>query len=169
MTGFLPFHQFLVQEERPGFGGKAAMPASMDAAEFRHETVMPEEVTRALLPAPGKRFLDLTLGGGGHSERLLEAGGSVLGVDRDDAALAAAGARLAAYGSRFQAVRGNFADFGSLCAERGERPFDGILLDLGVSSHQLDTAGRGFSFMRDGPLDMRMGRDQGVTAADICQ
>lgn len=135
--------------------------------EFRHETVLAEEVTSALQPAPGKVFLDLTLGGGGHSERLLAAGADVVGVDRDSEALAAASQRLAVFGEHFRALKGNFSCFAELCREAGVGPFDGILLDLGVSSHQLDTAERGFSFLRDGPLDMRMGRDDGVTAAEL--
>ena len=134
---------------------------------FRHLTVMPDEVTAALRPEPGRRYLDLTLGGGGHSERLLQEGAAVLGVDRDAAALAAATTRLAGFGPRFRTLRSNFADFAGRCGELGEQPFDGILMDLGVSSHQLDTAERGFSFMRDGPLDMRMGTDEPVTAADL--
>ena len=135
--------------------------------EFRHETVLANEVTEALQPAPGKDFLDLTLGGGGHSERLLAGGANVVGVDRDSEALAAAGRRLAGYGRRFRSLKGNFSSFPELCREAGVGPFDGILMDLGVSSHQLDTAGRGFSFLRDGPLDMRMGRDDGITAAEL--
>jgi len=134
---------------------------------FRHETVMGEEVTAAMAPGPGKRYLDLTLGGGGHSARLLAAGADVTGVDRDDAALAAATARLAEYGDHFRALRGNFADFPILCLSAGARPFDGIVLDLGVSSHQIDTAERGFSFQREGPLDMRMSREDPLTAADL--
>lgn len=134
---------------------------------FRHETVLADEVTEALQPGPGKVFLDLTLGGGGHSERLLEKEGTVVGVDRDEAALAAASGRLARFGARFRVLRGNFARFPELCREAGLGKFDGILLDLGVSSHQLDTPERGFSFLRDGPLDMRMGRGDGITAADL--
>jgi 16S rRNA (cytosine1402-N4)-methyltransferase len=134
---------------------------------FRHETVLADEVTNALQPAPGKIFLDLTLGGGGHSERLLAAGAEVVGVDRDGEALAAAELRLSAFGRRFRPLKGNFACFPELCREAGFGPFDGILMDLGVSSHQLDTAERGFSFQREGPLDMRMGRDDGITAAEL--
>jgi 16S rRNA (cytosine1402-N4)-methyltransferase len=136
-------------------------------ADFHHETVLGDEVTEALQPGPGKVFLDLTLGGGGHSERLLAMGADVVGVDRDADALAAAGRRLAAFGGHFRPLKGNFACFPELCREAGVGPFDGILMDLGVSSHQLDTAERGFSFLRDGPLDMRMGRDDGVTAAEL--
>ena len=136
-------------------------------AVFRHETVLADEVTEAFQPGPGKVFLDLTLGGGGHSERLLAAGAEVVGVDRDAEALAAAERRLASHGGRFRPLKGNFSCFPELCREAGVGPFDGILLDLGVSSHQLDTAERGFSFLREGPLDMRMNRDDGITAAEL--
>jgi 16S rRNA (cytosine1402-N4)-methyltransferase len=97
-------------------------------------------------------IVDGTLGGGGHSEALLEAGATVLGVDRDPLALAAATARLERFGDRFRARQGEYARVGELV----EGPVDGLLLDLGVSSPQLDEAGRGFSFQHEGPLDMRM-------------
>lgn len=134
---------------------------------FRHETVLRDEALRWLAPAAGKLFIDLTLGGGGHSEGLLEAGAEVVGFDRDPAALAAATARLARFGGRFRAVASNFARFGTKAAELDLPPADGILMDLGVSSPQLDEAERGFSFLRDGALDMRMGADTGTTAADL--
>ena len=107
-------------------------------------------------------IIDGTLGGGGHAEALLEAGATVLGVDKDPAAIEFATARLERFGSRFRAVRGSFAEVPSLV----DRPVDGLLLDLGVSSWQLDTAARGFSFMHDGPLDMRMS-GEGETAAEL--
>ena len=129
---------------------------------FSHHTVLLHEAVRLLKPEPGKLILDGTLGGGGHSEALLQAGADVVGLDRDHAALDAAAQRLKAYGTHFQAREGNFADAASLPMA----PFDGVLLDLGVSSHQLDTPGRGFSFQADGPLDMRLGQD-GVTAAEL--
>jgi 16S rRNA (cytosine1402-N4)-methyltransferase len=130
---------------------------------FSHEPVLLAEVLEWLAPGPGRHFLDGTLGGGGHTEALLKAGASVVGLDRDPAALAAARARLSGYGDLFTSMH---LDFGSM-GELGVACFDGILLDLGVSSHQLDEAGRGFSFMRDGPLDMRMDPTRGVTAADL--
>lgn len=105
---------------------------------------------------------DGTLGGGGHSEALLEAGARVLGVDRDPAALRHAQERLSRFGPRFRAVRGSFGQLPSLI----EGPLDGLLLDLGVSSPQLDDGARGFSFMSDGPLDMRMSTE-GETAAEL--
>jgi 16S rRNA (cytosine1402-N4)-methyltransferase len=107
-------------------------------------------------------IVDGTLGGGGHSEALLEAGFRVVGVDRDPTALAAATTRLSRFGDAFRAVRGEFGDVATLVPG----PVDGLVLDLGVSSPQLDTAARGFSFLHDGPLDMRMS-DEGETAAEL--
>ncbi len=137
-----------------------------------HAPVMVAEVLSAL--AGARRVLDGTLGGGGHSLALLEAGADVTGVDRDPEALATARARLAAYEAegRFRAVRGNYAAVDALEELEGAT-FDGILLDLGVSSRQLDDGTRGFSFREGAPLDMRMGGDgndgsgDGLTAADV--
>lgn len=117
-----------------------------------------------LEPSEGRVIVDGTLGGGGHSEALLERGATVVGIDRDPSAIAAARARLARFGDRFRAVQGSFGDVASLV----EGPVDGLLLDLGVSSPQLDRAERGFSFLHDGPLDMRMG-DGGETAAQLIE
>ena len=108
-------------------------------------------------------IVDGTLGAGGHAEALLERGATVIGMDRDPRALAAATERLARFGGRFRPVEGNFA--GVEAVLQGE-PVDGLLLDLGVSSPQLDDPARGFSFQRPGPLDMRM-EDQGPTAAEL--
>lgn len=112
-------------------------------------------------------LLDGTLGGGGHAEALLERGATVIGIDRDPRALAAATARLERYGQRFRSVRGNFSDAVELLAEGpgSAVPCDGVVLDLGVSSPQLDDPSRGFSFQHDGPLDMRMA-SEGTTAAE---
>ncbi len=132
-----------------------------------HVPVLRDEVVALLEPAPGRVFLDGTLGGGGHSEALLAAGASVIGLDRDRESLAHAANRLATYGGRFRAVHGNFAEADRLAEVRRSAPFDGALLDLGVSSHQLNTAERGFSFRQDGPLDMRMDPSEGLTAADL--
>ena len=116
----------------------------------------------------GTLVLDGTLGGGGHSAALLGAGvARVIGTDRDDAALTAAKARLAAeMPSRFAAYKANYALLGSVPELNGLR-FSGILLDLGISSHQIDDASRGFSFREGAPLDMRMGTDAHRSAADI--
>ena len=119
------------------------------------------------LLAPGPLVLDGTLGGGGHSAALLEAGVErVIGIDRDRDALAAARARLAHHGERFSAYEGNYAGLQAIPALHGIR-FSGILLDLGISSHQIDDATRGFSFREGAPLDMRMGADAERTAADV--
>lgn len=107
-------------------------------------------------------MVDGTLGGGGHSEALLEGGATVIGIDRDPMALDAARARLSRFGDRFTALQGEFGDVLSLV----KGPVDGFLLDLGVSSPQIDTPERGFSFQHDGPLDMRMAQ-HGQTAAEL--
>jgi 16S rRNA (cytosine1402-N4)-methyltransferase len=132
--------------------------------EFAHQTVLRDEVVELLAPKPGQRIIDATLGGGGHAEALLEHGAEVIGVDRDPAALRAASARLA-HQPRFLALEGNAGDLEALLSPLGLLPVDGLLADLGVSSHQLDDAARGFSFQTDGPLDMRMG-GEGPTAAE---
>jgi 16S rRNA (cytosine1402-N4)-methyltransferase len=140
--------------------------ASFDPLAY-HAPVLPEEVIHYLQPAPGKVFLDCTLGGGGHSELLLAAGAEVIALDQDAEALAHARQRLQQYGPRFRAFQSNFRYFPAVLEQAGITAVDGILADLGVSSHQLDDAPRGFSFIREGPLDMRMNRDAGQTAADV--
>jgi 16S rRNA (cytosine1402-N4)-methyltransferase len=116
---------------------------------------------------PGKFIIDGTLGGGGHSELFLKTGARVLGVDRDPEALAHARNRLVKFGDQFSTWEGNFSQIQAIPAiQSGERA-DGLLMDLGVSSRQLDSAARGFSFMREGPLDMRMGPSSPRTAADV--
>lgn len=132
--------------------------------EFAHQSVLRDEVVELLAPKPGQRIVDATLGGGGHAEALLEAGADVIGVDRDPAALRAASARLSGRPG-FRALEGNAGDLEALLLPLGLLPVDGVLADLGVSSHQLDDAARGFSFQQDGPLDMRMGRG-GTSAAE---
>ena len=131
---------------------------------FHHIPVLFEEVMAYLSPRDGGVYADGTLGGGGHSEGiLLRAPHAVLyGIDRDGQAIAAASARLARF-QGFHAVHGNFHDVKALLD--GAPPLDGALLDLGVSSHQLDTPERGFSYHADAPLDMRMDPSQGQTAA----
>ena len=137
---------------------------------FAHQSVLPAEVLQYLAPRPGGVYVDGTLGGGGHSELILEAigpDGVLYGIDRDPAALAAASERLSRFGDRFQPLQGSFGDLVKLLATKGVREIDGLLLDLGVSSPQLDRPERGFSFRADGPLDMRMDPTQGETAADL--
>lgn len=132
-----------------------------------HEPVMREEVLRLLQPRSGRLFFDGTLGGGGHAEALLAAGARVMAMDRDPQALEFARTRLSVFADRFQAVQGDFSAASANGQIAAAAPYDGALLDLGVSSHQLDTAGRGFSFRHDGPLDMRMDFTAGETAADL--
>ena len=131
-----------------------------------HAPVLVEEVSA--LFAGAREVLDCTLGGGGHSEALLAAGSSVVAVDRDEAAIEEARRRLASYetSGRFLAVRGNFAELDRI-PELAERSFDGILADLGVSSHQIDEDERGFSFRPGALLDMRMDRRSTTTAAEL--
>ncbi|GAO03586.1 16S rRNA (cytosine(1402)-N(4))-methyltransferase RsmH [Anaeromyxobacter sp. PSR-1] len=136
------------------------------SADFRHEPVLAKEVLELLRPRPGELFLDGTLGGGGHSGLLLEAGARVIALDKDPRALAAATARLARFGEAFRAVRSDFRDAKNVLEALGIGAVDGALVDLGVSSPQLDEAERGFSFSRPGPLDMRMG-DTGETLEDL--
>ncbi len=128
-------------------------------SEFVHESVLAREIVEALRPEPGKLLLDGTLGGGGHSLLLLERGASVIGIDKDPRALAAAKARLARFGEAFRAVRADFRDAKNVLDALGLAAVDGALVDLGVSSPQLDEAERGFSFSRPGPLDMRMAEE----------
>jgi len=137
---------------------------------FEHLSVMPAEVLEYLAPRPGGTYLDGTLGGGGHASLILEAcgpDGRLFGFDRDMTAIGAASARLATFADRFRALCGNFADMEGVLGSIGVASIDGFILDLGVSSHQLDTAERGFSFQKDAPLDMRMDRGRGETAADL--
>lgn len=135
-----------------------------------HQPVMVAGVLRFLACRPGGVYVDGTVGGGGHAAAILEAtapDGRLIGIDLDDEALAEAEERLKNFGTRKVLRKGNFADMKIILSDLGVEKVDGILLDLGVSSHQLDTAERGFSFTADAPLDMRMDRTQGVTAADL--
>ncbi len=132
-----------------------------------HRPVLLAETLALLAPAPGKLFVDGTLGGGGLTEAFLQAGARVVGIDQDPQALAFAGERLAAFGDRFTPVRANFEEIGPVLDRLGIAAIDGALLDIGVSSWQLDTPERGFSFQENGPLDMRMNPDAPLTAATL--
>jgi 16S rRNA (cytosine1402-N4)-methyltransferase len=135
-----------------------------------HEPVMAAESVALLAPARGGLFVDCTVGLGGHARALLEAGASrVLGLDRDRDALHIARERLEAFGDRVELVHADYRDLPRVLDERGVAGVAGALADLGVSSMQFDAPGRGFSFRRDEPLDMRMDRSQGPTAADLLQ
>ncbi len=133
-------------------------------ADFSHIPVLRQETVTGLGVIAGGWYLDATVGGGGHSELILQAAPDVnlVALDRDLQALAAARERLAPYGDRVQFWHGNYADY-----QPSAQKFDGIIADLGVSSVQLDLAERGFSFRHEAPLDMRMDRSQGTTAADL--
>jgi 16S rRNA (cytosine1402-N4)-methyltransferase len=137
---------------------------------FQHQPVMADEVIRFMAPKPGGIYIDGTIGGAGHAARILEAcspDGILIGFDRDAEALRAAQAKLLPFGGRVRLVQGNFAGLAEALTGFGIERIDGLLLDLGVSSHQLDSAERGFSFQKDAPLDMRMDRGSGATAADL--
>jgi 16S rRNA (cytosine1402-N4)-methyltransferase len=135
--------------------------------DFVHKPVMVAEVLAALKPRPGGRYADGTLGGAGHAAAILAASsptGWLSGCDCDGTAVEAAGRRLAEFAGRFEIRRGNFSELAGWVPANS---CDGVLLDLGVSSPQLDVAGRGFSFQQDGPLDMRLDQRQPLTAADL--
>lgn len=135
--------------------------------KFYHEPIMGAEILEAMRPVEGKQIFDGTLGGGGHSEMLLENGAHIVGCDQDSNALAHASERLAKFGDRFLPVRGNFESILDLLRDHGIEHVDGVVLDLGVSSKQLDDPARGFSFREDGPLDMRMDDRQEFTAKTL--
>lgn len=141
-------------------------PTPPSTRPFHHEPVLLDEVIHSLAPAPGKLILDGTLGGGGHSEALLKRGARVVGMDQDHEALTHASRRLADFGDQFCALHGNFRRFPDILSETGVSGLDGILIDLGVSSYQLDEPSRGFSFQKDGPLDLRMNPLEGRPASD---
>ena len=135
-----------------------------------HEPVLLEEAIAALAPRPGGRYVDGTVGLGGHAARLLAESapdGRLLGLDRDAEALALAGERLAPYGERVTLIHDSYEAALPQALAIGLAPCDGFLLDLGASSLQFDTAARGFSFRLDGPLDMRFDREAGETAAEV--
>lgn len=138
--------------------------------EFHHISVMPDEALQGLALHPGDSVLDGTLGGGGHAERILDAvspNGRLLAFDLDPAAIRAASKRLSRFGDRAVLHLGSYGEVTAAAAQHGFSEVSGALLDLGVSSHEFDTASRGFSFMHDGPLDMRFSPTQELTAAEI--
>jgi 16S rRNA (cytosine1402-N4)-methyltransferase len=135
-----------------------------------HKPVLLNEVVEALRPQPGQRYVDCTLGNGGHAEAILERilpGGHLLGIDADANAIAMAGHRLDIYEHNTVLVNDNYSNLEMICKENRFLPVQGILFDLGLSSTQLDNPERGFSFQQYGPLDMRFDPAQEVTAADI--
>ena len=137
---------------------------------FKHKSVLLEETVNGLNIKPDGIYVDGTLGGGGHAYEVckhLSNKGRFIGIDQDEAAIEAASARLSDFGERVTIVRSNYCDMKLRLQELGIDKVDGIVLDLGVSSYQLDTAERGFSYRVDAPLDMRMDRRQKMTARDI--
>jgi 16S rRNA (cytosine1402-N4)-methyltransferase len=139
---------------------------------FAHATVLADEALAQLQPRAGEVYCDATLGGGGHAERILDASapdGRLIGIDRDPAALAAARARLARFGDRVTVAHGRFGDVRRILADLGVVAVHGFMLDVGVSSPQLDAAARGFSFQREGPLDMRMDPTAGESARALLE
>ncbi|NBK77948.1 16S rRNA (cytosine(1402)-N(4))-methyltransferase RsmH [bacterium D16-76] len=135
--------------------------------EFNHKPVLFRETIEALHIQPNGHYIDGTMGGGGHSEAIVQrlTGGRLLSIDQDPDAIAAGGARLQKY-PQSTVVQGNFAQMADLARQQGMQQVDGILLDIGVSSHQLDDPGRGFSYHHDAPLDMRMSQS-GPSAKDL--
>ena len=137
------------------------------ASEPQHDPVLVAEVVRLMQPRPDGFYVDCTLGLGGHTAALIAAGaGTVLAIDRDETAVAAARARLSHLGTAVEFVHDDFRRLPAVLAARGAPEVDGMLVDLGVSSVQLDDPGRGLSFRRAGPLDMRLDRSRGATLAD---
>ena len=142
---------------------------AQEGDSFKHLSVMLTETVDMLDIREGGVYVDGTLGGGGHSQEILRrlgGTGHLYGIDRDNDALAAATARLGGAGN-FTAIKGNFHDVKALLSAQGVEKIDGMMIDLGVSSYQLDTAERGFSYHADAPLDMRMDQEQSLTAREI--
>ncbi len=137
---------------------------------FHHVPVLLQETLEYLKPVPGEIYVDGTLGGGGHSLEILKRiypSGRLIGIDRDPASIQAASARLIEYSNSFLGIHGNYVDIRNILSELGIITVDGVLLDLGVSSYQLDTPNRGFSYHEDAPLDMRMDTTQDLSAYDL--
>ncbi len=142
----------------------------MKAMEFEHRTVLLDRTIEYLKVVPGGVYVDCTLGGGGHSLEILKRlgeKGRLIGIDRDQNAIKAAGERLASFSDKAVLVHGNFRDIRRIVHGIGITAVDGVVMDLGVSSHQLDRRERGFSYMQDAPLDMRMDRQQSLTAMEV--
>jgi 16S rRNA (cytosine1402-N4)-methyltransferase len=138
--------------------------------EFKHKSVLLDETISNLNIKPDGIYVDGTLGGGGHSYEIasrLTEGGRLIGIDQDADAICAAGERLKEFSDRVTIVRNNYCNMADVLDELGISKVNGIILDLGVSSYQLDTAERGFTYKTDAPLDMRMDRRQSVTAKNI--
>lgn len=138
--------------------------------EFHHIPVFAAECMELLAPERGGIYVDCTAGGGGHSYEIakrLPSGGRLISIDRDDDAIEACSERLREFADRFTIVKSNYSEVGDVLDRLGIEKINGIMWDLGVSSHQLDDAGRGFSYSADAPLDMRMDRTCGITAEDV--
>ena len=144
--------------------------SAREISPMAHIPVMVTEVMEALQPRPGRLYVDCTVGAGGHARAILERiepGGRLLGIDADPAAIDLARDNLARFGTSLTLTQGNYGDLKDLCERHGFTANAGILMDLGVSSMQLDRAERGFSFQREAPLDMRFDSTGGPSAADI--
>lgn len=156
----------LIRDGSISWGGSIEL-GMTDRMEFYHEPIMGSEILRYLRPVEGKQIFDGTLGGGGHTEMFLQEGAHVIGCDQDGSAINHATCRLSDYGDQFLPVRGNFGEMDVLLAGVGVDLVDGVLLDLGVSSRQLDDVSRGFSFRGDAALDMRMDDRAAFSAKEL--
>jgi 16S rRNA (cytosine1402-N4)-methyltransferase len=165
LTGRAPVARWTNLTISDGHGDPS--PEGEDLEGIYHIPVMPDEVVEWLAPAPGKLLMDGTFGGGGHTKRLLARGAGVLALDRDADALMQAGELAHEWPADFVALRTTFDQYPAILKEAGVGGVDGILLDVGVSSWQVDSPNRGFSFRFEGPLDMRMDRDAPLTAEEV--
>ena len=139
------------------------------ALEFKHEPVLLQEVIQYMNIKPDGIYVDGTLGGGGHSFRIVQQlkGGMLIGIDQDEDALASASKRLRVFSDRMKIIKGNYVNAKTIVCGLGIEKVDGILLDIGVSSYQIDNPERGFTYKEDAPLDMRMDRQKALTAKDV--